>query len=116
MNYEKKDNCVFGEIIVMNSFSFVSIFCFLFAPLKADFHSPISGARANFCYRHLRTHGEYQITLQLYLLKMRALKCTHLLHNRNVFQGGKTNSLLSLKAKITAVIVRVAGGFASEIS
>ena len=64
----------------------------------------------------LRTHGEYQITLQLYLLKMRALKCTHLLHNRNAFQGGKTNSLLSLKAKITAVIVRVAGGFASEIS
>ena len=79
--------------------------------VKADFHSPISGARATFCDRRLRTHGEYHITLQLHLRKMRPLKCKHLLHNKYVFQGDITNSLLALKAKITAVIVRVAGAF-----
>ena len=59
----------------------------------------------------LLTHGEYQITLQLHLRKMRAFDCSHLLQNKNVFQGGKTNSLLALKAKVAAVIVRVASGF-----
>jgi len=42
---------------------------------------------------------------------MRPLKCSHLLHNKNAFQGDKTNTLLALKAKITAIIVRVAGSF-----
>ena len=32
-------------------------------------------------------------------------------HNKNVYQGGQTNSLLALKAKIAAAIARVASGF-----
>ena len=78
--------------------------------IKADFDSPISGARL-FAIDILQSHGSYQITLHLHLRKMRALKCSHLRPNRNVFQGGTANSLTALKAKITAVIVRVASGF-----
>ena len=35
----------------------------------------------------LRSHGEYQITLQLHQRTIRALKCGHLLHNKNVLKG-----------------------------
>ena len=73
-------------------------------------------ARAAFLIEILQPHCAYQITLQMHLLKMRALQSSHWLPNRNVFQGGKASSLLALKAKITAVIVRVAMAFASEIS
>jgi len=45
----------------------------------------------------LQTHGEYQITLELHLRKMGALKCSHLLHNKNVFQESKASFLLALK-------------------
>ena len=59
----------------------------------------------------LQSHGAYQITLQLHLRKTRASKYSHLLPTPNVFSGGKANSPPDLKAKIAAVIVRVASGF-----
>ena len=59
----------------------------------------------------LQSHGAYQMTSKQHLRKPMASKCSHLLPNWNVFQGGKANSLPALKAKTTAVIVRVAGGF-----
>ena len=59
----------------------------------------------------LQSHGAYQITLQLHLRKTRASKYSHLLPTRNVFSGGKANSPPALKAKLAAVIVRVASGF-----
>ena len=53
--------------------------------LKADFHSPILARARLFAIDILQSHGAYQITFKLHLRKTRALKCSHLLSNRNVF-------------------------------
>ena len=76
----------------------VGMYTLCLSILKADFHSTISGAR-DLAIDILRTHGEYQITLQLHLRKLRALKSSHLLLNKNVFKGAKQTPCLLLKLK-----------------
>ena len=79
--------------------------------VKADFHSPISGARATFSERHFAITWCVSNYTSVTPTQNEGLKIQSFAAYSNVFSGGKANSPPALKAKIAAVIVRVASGF-----